>query len=106
MRVAVVELRDIRGRKRPRADVLAEKPVFGYLIFEPGGAFIQSREDSPPTVGGMLSILHQARVTRIGRGGMVITGAYVSPDSRGPIDPLIPQAWWVRPVGQGGISAS
>ena len=98
-------MRDSRGRKRPRAEVLAEKPVFGYIIFEPGGAFIQSREDSPPTVGGMMPILYQARVTRIERGGIVISGAYVGPDNRGPIDPLIPQAWWVRPVGHGGITA-
>jgi len=106
MRVAVIELRDDHGRKRPRADVLAEKPVFGYLILSSRGAYVQGREDSPPSVGASLPCLIGPRITRISRGSMVIVGGYSDPSTRHVDAPLIPQAWWVRPVGHGGISAS
>jgi len=92
----VVELRH-NGQKRPREDVLADKPVHGHLILDRGGAYLQSRIESPPTVGGMLPILCWPRVTRINRHGMVITGYYLVPGA-GPNQPGIPQAWWCRPA--------
>lgn len=105
MRVAVIELRDEKGRKRPRADVLSDKPVFGYLILTRRSAYVQGREDSPPSVGISLPCMVDPRITRIARGSMVIVGGYLDPTSRNIHTPLIPQAWWVRPVGHGGISA-
>jgi hypothetical protein len=106
MEVAVIELRDDTGRKRPRADVLADKPVFGYLILSPVGAYVQAREEAPPTVGAILPCLINPRITRIRRGSMVIVGGYLDPSSRNIHTPPIPQAWWVRPVGHAGIPAS
>lgn len=102
MRVAVIELRDTKGHKRPRAAVLADTPVFGYLIFNPGAAHVQAREEAPPTVGQMLPTLVHARVTRIHKGSIVIVGGYLMPGG-GPLERPIPQAWWVRPTGHGGI---
>jgi hypothetical protein len=46
------------------------------------------------------------KITRIARGSMVIVGGYSDPSTRHVDAPLIPQAWWVRPIGHGGISAS
>ncbi|NKI97524.1 hypothetical protein [Rhizobacter sp. SG703] len=105
MKVAVIEMRDGQGRKRPRDQVRAEKPVFGYLIYEPGFAALRALDEAPPTVGAMMPLLHHAKIRAIRKGGIMIVGAYVDMKSRGPIDPLIPQAWWVRPVGHGGIPA-
>jgi hypothetical protein len=64
---------------------------------------VQAREDSPPTVGAMLPGLVGARIRRIKKGSMVIVGGYVDPARSGPLHAAIPQAWWVRPVGHGGI---
>jgi hypothetical protein len=105
MKVAVIELRDDAGRKRSRADVLADKPIYGYLILSRRNAYVQSREDSPPSVGASLPCLIDPRITRIERGSMVIVGGYLDSSSRNIHTPPIPQAWWVRPVGHGGISS-
>jgi hypothetical protein len=102
--VGVIELRDERGRKRSRADVLAEKPLFGYLILSPGSCYLQAREDAPPTVGAMLPALINARVKHIRKGSIVIIGGYLVPGD-GPLTKPIPQSWWVRPTGHGGINA-
>lgn len=89
-----------------RANVLADKPVVGYLILSPVGAYVQAREEAPPTVGALLPCLINPRITRIKKGSMVIVGGYLDPAARNIHAPLIPQAWWVRPVGHGGISAT
>jgi hypothetical protein len=102
MRVAVIELRDEKGRKRPRDAVRNETPLFGYLQFE-GTCYLQEHQDAPPTVGALLPVLANASVRRIRKGGMVVVGGYLDPNDRGPSPRLIPQAWWVRPVGHGGI---
>lgn len=106
MKVAVIELRDDKGRKRPRAAVLADQPVYGFLLFGPGCCYVQGRDDSPPTVGAILPALVDARVRLIRKGSMVIVGGYIDPSASNINAPRLPQAWWVRPVGHGGISAS
>jgi hypothetical protein len=106
MWVDVVELRK-DGKKRPREEVLAAKPVRGFLQMTAGRPGYYAGQRNPPllaTLNGagermpeMLSPLDQARVVKISRGALLIAGVQevVRPIRRFE---RFPQAWWCIPV--------
>lgn len=106
MLVDVVELRH-RGVKRPRAQVLADKPVRAVLTLQAGRPGWHAGQRNAPLLAGLLvpgetnwarEPLDPARVTAIKGTSLLIVGMQEIPIYGGRQVEVHRQAWWCRIV--------
>jgi hypothetical protein len=106
MWVQVFELR-CEGQKRPREEIRASRPVVGYLQMSPSRPGYYAGQRNAPMLAclfdphnhnkDLLEPLDDARVTKIGRGGLLIVGVQETLRAVRRRDQHR-QAWWCKPI--------